>query len=128
LSVAAAKAGAAETFPPNCAPLPAGWSTPAGATTGWSIVNDISLEGLCSLKTNPLTDSAGVGSFNTAQVQFTGNFAAGSIRFAYKISSEEGYDCLRFLVDGVAQSFATTSGTRYLVTFDMAGNPQLLRP
>ena len=106
LLAAGRAATAAEIFPPNCAPLPAGWSTPAGATTGWSIVTDVSVEGLCSMKTNPLSDSAGPGSFNTAQIQFSGNFVAGTIRFAYRISSEEGYDCLRFFIDGAAQGFA----------------------
>jgi len=106
LFAVAGRTSAAELFPPNCAALPAGWSTPAGATTGWSLVTDVSTEGLCSLKSNPMTDSAGEGFFNTAQVQFTGNFVAGTIRFAYKVSSEEGYDCLRLFIDGAAQGFA----------------------
>jgi hypothetical protein len=72
------------------------------------MVNDVSIEGLCSLKANTIGDSSGPGVFNTAQIQFSGNFVAGSIRFAYKISSEEGYDCLRFFIDGVAQGFAST--------------------
>jgi hypothetical protein len=107
LALFGARAHAAETFPPNCAALPAGWSTPAGATTGWSLVTDVSLEGLCSMKANTMGDAA-PGTFNKAQLQFTGNFVAGNIRFAYKISSEEGYDCLRFFIDGVAQAFAGT--------------------
>jgi len=38
------------------------------------------------MKANPMSD-ASPGTFNTAQLQFTGNFAGGNIRFAYKISS-----------------------------------------
>jgi large repetitive protein len=99
----------AEIFPPNCAgPLPSGWSTPAGATTGWSIVTDISAEGSCSLRSNAMTDSSAEGLYNRAQVQFTGEFSSGTIRFFYKVSTEEGYDCLRFFVDGSPQTLDGT--------------------
>jgi hypothetical protein len=38
-----------------------------------------------------------------AQIQFAGIFDAGYITFDRRVSSEAGYDCLRFLIDGVAQ-------------------------
>jgi hypothetical protein len=107
-SLALGDAHAQEQFPPNCAPLPAGWSKPAGATTGWSLVNDISVEGLCSMKAVSPGDAPADGLFNTSQLQFSGSFVAGNIRFAYRTSSEEGYDCLRFFIDGGAQPFANT--------------------
>ena len=53
-------------------------------------------------------DAPADGLFSTSQLQFTGNFVAGDIQFAYRTSSEEGYDCLRFFIDGLAQPFATT--------------------
>ena len=102
------QANAAESFPPNCTALPGGWSTPAGANTGWIVATDVSLEGLCSMKSVTPGDAAAEGLYKTSQLQFTGNFVAGSIRFAYRISSEEGYDCLRFFVDGAPQGFASS--------------------
>jgi hypothetical protein len=107
LVFAAGRGAAAEAFPPNCAPLPAGWTTPAGSTT-WSIVNDVSIEGLCSMKSNSPGDAPSEGLYNTSRLQYTGIFVSGTIRFAYRVSSEEGYDCLRFFIDGGPQPFATS--------------------
>ena len=59
LLAAGTLAARAEVFPPSCAgPLPAGWSTPGGATTGWSIVADETGEGACSLRSNAMSDAA----------------------------------------------------------------------
>lgn len=102
------QAAHAELFPPTCSALPAGWSTPAGATTGWSIATDLSAEGDCSLKSNAMGDAPSEGLFNQAQVQFAGEFRDGTVRFYYRTSSEEGYDCLRFFVDGIAQELNAT--------------------
>jgi hypothetical protein len=100
-------AHAAEAFPPNCAALPGGWSTPA-ATTAWTLVTDVSIEGTCSMKAGTIVDSPAEGSYTRSQLSFTGEFSGGSVRFAYRISSEEGYDCLRFFIDGAPQGFAAS--------------------
>jgi len=92
----------AGVFPSNCAMPTTGWSTPAGATTGWQVSTDNAFEGQCSLKNMPLIDGgAGVANVSRAQIQFSGNFVAGNITFARRVSSEDTYDCLRFLIDGV---------------------------
>ena len=100
-------ARAADAFPPNCAALPGGWSTPA-TTTPWTLVTDVSIEGVCSMKAGALVDSPAEGQFTRSQISFTGEFSGGSVRFAYRISSEEGYDCLRFFIDGAPQGFAAS--------------------
>ncbi len=108
-----------ETFPPNCGSLGAGWSTPAGATTGWSIVaNSNSSEGACSLRSNAPGDNG------KSQIQYSGTFVAGNISFSRKVSSESRYvvqlcgmffcfipqeDCLRFTIDGVQQNMGSCS-------------------
>lgn len=90
-------AAAAEVFPPGCL-LPVGWTVPGTANSGWSVASNDSTEGICSLKSNAIGDS------QKAQIQFTGNFAAGNITFNRRVSSEDGFDCFRFLVDNVQQA------------------------
>jgi photosystem II stability/assembly factor-like uncharacterized protein len=89
-----------DAWPPNCT-LPAGFTVPAGANAGWSVATDSAFEGRCSLKTNATGDN------QKAQIQFTGNFVAGNVSFARRVSSEATYDCLQFLIDGVAQQLAS---------------------
>jgi hypothetical protein len=94
-----------EIFPKNCTLPTTGWSVPSGAQTGWSVALDTAAEGNCSLKSNPITD------FQNARIQFTGNFVAGNISFARRVSSEAAFDCFRFLLDGVQQSVGGTCDT-----------------
>jgi len=91
----------AGSFPENCA-IPSGWITPAGASAGWIVATDTSFTGPCSLKSSPIGNSA------KAQIQYTGNFMAGTIGFARRVSSENTFDCLRFLIDDVQQSISGT--------------------
>ena len=91
----------AGSFPNNCV-MPSGWITPADANAGWSIATDTSFTGPCSLKSNPIGDSA------KAQIQYTGNFEVGVISFARRVSSENTFDCLRFLVDDAQQNISGT--------------------
>lgn len=81
-----------DPFPVDCA-IPAAWSTPATATAGWSPATDRARSGKCSLKSNPIPDNG------RAEIKLTGNFLAGTLSFYYNVSSEGGYDCLRFFVD-----------------------------
>lgn len=90
-----------EAFPKRCQ-MPAGWTIPASANSGWSVVTNDAVEGACTLKSNAIVDS------QKAQIQFTGMFNAGVVTFTRKVSSELGWDCLRFLVDGVQQTVAGT--------------------
>jgi hypothetical protein len=94
-------------FPPNCVMPTTGWSVPAGATAGWQVATDSASEGTCSLKNAPIGDNA------RAQIAFTGNFIAGNVTFDRRVSSESTYDCLQFLIDGVAQNIGSNcSGAR----------------
>jgi hypothetical protein len=96
-------------FPPNCVMPTTGWSTPAGASAGWQVATDTASEGICSLKSSPIGDNA------KAQMAFTGTFAAGTISFDRRVSSESTYDCLRFLIDGVAQNLGSNCSGAGLV-------------
>lgn len=90
---------AQEYFPPNCI-LPAGWA--AGGTVGWSVAQDASTEGGCSLKSGAITNSQ---SSSVSVFLFT---AAGNITFKRRVSSESGFDCFQFSIDGVAQNVGGT--------------------
>lgn len=89
-----------EVFPANCQ-LPAGWSVPVAADTGWIVAFDRKVEGACSLKTNPLPNS---GFPKRAEIAFTGDFLAGNITFRYETSFENGKGCLTMLIDDVVQT------------------------
>ncbi|MFM7459396.1 MAG: VPS10 domain-containing protein, partial [Burkholderiales bacterium] len=96
-------------FPPNCVLPTTGWSVPAGATAGWQVATDSASEGICSLKSAPIGDNA------KAQIAFTGNFIAGNVSFDRRVSSESTYDCLQFLIDGVAQNIGSNCSGASLV-------------
>lgn len=90
-----------EAFPPGCTLPTAGWvNAPPGATTGWHVTNAASSEGACSLQSNAMSSGPAI---NAAQIRFAGTFTPGNVTFDRRVSSESGYDCLRFLIDGVAQ-------------------------
>lgn len=90
-----------EVFPPNCQ-IPVGWTMTPGAQTSWDVASDSVVTGSCSLKANPVALAAG-GTTNKAQIQFTATFLAGNISFQRRVSSEQGWDCFRVFIDGVAQ-------------------------
>ncbi|MFN6169315.1 MAG: Calx-beta domain-containing protein [Burkholderiales bacterium] len=96
-------------FPPNCVLPTTGWSIPPGATAGWQVATDSASEGICSLKSAPIGDNA------KAQIAFTGNFVAGNVTFDRRVSSESTYDCLQFLIDGVAQNIGSNCSGANLV-------------
>ncbi|MEO5677218.1 MAG: Calx-beta domain-containing protein [Usitatibacter sp.] len=92
-----------EVFPP-AGNVPAGWSKPAAATAGWHVFNDPApFEGAFTLHTDAISHG------ESAEIEATGTFAAGNITFRVKVSSEAGFDMLRFTVDG--QPAGLWSGT-----------------
>lgn len=92
-----------ETFPKFGA-IPDGWTMPVGASAGWHVSNDPgAYEGVFSLRSDAIDDAG------TSQVEVTRVFTAGAITFRVKVSSEAGFDKLRFFVDGVEKG--TWSGT-----------------
>ena len=89
---------------PKFGAMPDGWEAPAGATAGWHVSNDPgAYDGVFSLRSDGIDDG------ETAQLEVTRTFAAGTIQFRVKVSSEAGFDKLRFFVDGVEKG--TWSGT-----------------
>ena len=90
-----------EAFPPNCQ-IPLGWTTTAGANAGWVVATDSTSGGACSLKSGVLPDSGTPAP--SARIEFTGTFLAGNVTFNRRVSSENTYDCFRFLIDGVQQN------------------------
>ena len=97
-----------EVFPALGA-FPDGWTTPAAAAGGWSVSNEVgAFEGAFSLRSDP------VGDGEAAQVEMSRTFAAGSIAFRVRVSSEAGFDFLRFYVDGVkAGEWSGTANTAW---------------
>lgn len=92
-----------EVFPLDGA-MPAGFTTPVGATKGWHVSNDPgAYDGAFSLKSDEIDDN------ETAGLQMAGTFAAGTVRFYVKVSTEPTFDTLQFFIDGVLQG--TWSGT-----------------
>ena len=88
-----------DSFPPGCMLPLTGWTFPA---PGWSVATDAYFGASCSMKTNPTADGG------NARIQFVGNFTAGTISFARRVSSQSGNDCLRFFIDGVEQNIGGT--------------------
>ena len=88
-----------DSFPVGCSLPLTGWANPPAGTplVGWAIANDSVFGPPCSLKSTP-TANAG-----SAQIQFTGDFIAGNVSFARRVSSQST-DCLRFFIDISEQS------------------------
>ena len=86
--------------------FPVIWNKSSDSTAGWEIASDASSEGLYSIKNNDINDD------ETASIEMTGSFDAGTITFDAKVSTEQSYDFLYFFIDGVAQDLNTSgSGT-----------------
>jgi hypothetical protein len=98
----------AGVFPQACQLPTAGWSRPASATTYWEVAQDSASEGRCSLKSISPGDSPANEFSSRAQIQYSGNFAAGNISFDQRVSSEAGWDCLRFYIDGIRQNIGSS--------------------
>lgn len=83
--------------------FPQAFSTSSGGSA-WVIDRSTASEGIYSLKSGLITDRG------TSDLVLTANFAAGSVSFARKISTESGFDKLQFLIDGVQVQGGEWSG------------------
>jgi hypothetical protein len=104
--------------------FPANWVTPGGATTGWIVSNDPGpYEGVFTLRTEMIGDS------ETSETQVSGTFAAGTVSFRFRISSEAGFDFLRFYVDGakVGEWSGTANTTWQLFSTPITAGVHTLR-
>jgi hypothetical protein len=113
-----------EAFPLDGA-MPAGFSTPGGVAAGWHVSNDPgAYEGAFSLKSDEIDDG------QDAALEMTGTFAAGNVTFKAKVSSEAGFDELRFFIDGVLQtrwSGVTPTGWQATPTYVLGAGVHTLR-
>jgi hypothetical protein len=94
--VQTASAVAADAFPAGGV-MPEGWIVAPDAAAGWAVASDFAFEGTFSLKSGP------VGNGQRAGIEVSGTFTAGTLSFAHRVSSEAGFDFLRFYVDGAFQ-------------------------
>ena len=92
-----------DNFPPGGA-LPVGWTTSIGADKGWAVAID---------STNPANSgtnslkSALIFADQSAAIQVGGSFAAGTVSFAYHVSSELCCDFFEFYIDDAIQFSAS---------------------
>ena len=98
-----------DSWPPSCT-LPSGWVKPASSLAGWSATTTSAAVGNCSLRSDPLATPPNNGTKVSAEIEYTGTMSAGNITFWAKVSSEPGYDCLRFTIDGVPQNIGSCTG------------------
>lgn len=77
--------------------LPVGWTTPGGTSAPWTVATDSAYSGGSSLKSGAIGDDA------ISALAYSGNFVAGNVVFARRVSSEADFDFLRFYVDGVVR-------------------------
>lgn len=77
------------------ATMPPGYVTSSGANAGWSVSTDSFLDAPNSLKSGAVADG------QRADVETTVTTGEGTMTFARRVSSEAGFDFLRFYVDGV---------------------------
>ena len=89
-------------FPSGGQP-PSGWTTPPGADATWGVASDQTSSGPYSMKSTP------IGNGQVAAVRTSGTYAAGTVWFAYSVSSEPTYDLFEFYIDG--QLVLSASGT-----------------
>ena len=118
-SAAAIAAGPEDNFPPN-GQIPAGWATSLGANAGWVVASDSANGGTFSLRSGALVDDPNASVRKSAAIEAGGNFGAGSISFAYQVSSEGNFDFFEFYIDGIKQLSATGSVTWTTATFPVA--------
>ncbi len=93
-------ADATESFLAN-GQLPDSFIIPDSTDAGWVVTDDTSSEGTYSLRAQIINE------FETATIDTSETFQAGTISFSYKTSTEENFDSLRFYI-----------GTNNLLTAD----------
>ncbi|MEP7155324.1 MAG: Calx-beta domain-containing protein, partial [Betaproteobacteria bacterium] len=106
-----------ETWPPG-GTLPAGYTTPVSPSGQWATATDFAFEGTTSARSPKVIGTNGT-TYSTADMVYTGNFQAGNITFAYRVSSySSSYGVLDFIIDGnVTPAFTSAGGeTGWLTT------------
>ncbi len=99
-------------FPPGS--IPEGWIQPPGSSASWVVTNDAAHAGGLGLK------SGFIGNNQQSDISYTANFAAGTVSFVRKVSSEPGHDFLAFYIDGVLQNSWSGEVSWSVVSFPLA--------
>jgi hypothetical protein len=81
-----------------------------GGSANWATQSSVKYAGTYAAKSGTITDS------QTTQMSHTIVIPAGgaTLSFFYSVSSESGYDYLRFYIDGVQQNYILAAGSRTL--------------
>jgi len=89
---------------------------------GWEISNNVSFEGQQSLASKTINDDG------VSLVDYEGDFLQGRVSFMLKTSTEESYDEIIFLIDGIIQENAYWSGENdwFEVSFDISAGEHIL--
>jgi YD repeat-containing protein len=107
-------------FPPGVQ-IPVNWTSPSGSNANWLVASDAAYEGAYSLK------SGVTGNNQKSQIDYSDTFTASSVTFARKVSSESGYDFLRFYIDGVKQGEWSGEQGWSIVSFPLSAGTHVLR-
>lgn len=94
---------------------------PAAATRDWTDTADEKFEGNKSLRSAP------IGANETAAIEVTAAFPAGTLAFARRVSSLEGSHFLRFSIDGVVVGQWSGEVPWDVVTYPLAAGTHTLR-
>lgn len=110
------------TFPAGFESLPAG--NPSGT---WQVATDQSFEGASSLRSHNV-HAVTQGTAVNSDLTFTGGFFAGTVAFAYKVSSYQNYGDFVFQIDGVTVHTEPGGESGWkVVSFPLAAGTHTLR-
>ncbi|MES2659914.1 MAG: M6 family metalloprotease domain-containing protein [Verrucomicrobiota bacterium] len=88
--------------------VPDGWFKPAFAKSRWDVTKATHFEGKSSMVSGKCGDG------DTSAIGFRSNFKPGILSFYVKVSSEQGFDFVKFYLDGVAQPLIAGGGSKGL--------------
>jgi hypothetical protein len=71
------------------------WQT--SGSQPWVVQTNVAATGSFAARSGP------IGNAQSSSLLYSGNFQSGDVSFACRVSSEAGYDWLRFIIDGVVQ-------------------------
>lgn len=101
--------------------LPSTWSQPAGSSAAWTPVSGGAYVGTHNLKAGTVAHGQSSG------VSYSGNFAAGAVSFARRVSSEAGQDFLRFYIDDALQGSWSGEVAWGMVSYPIAAGSHVLK-
>lgn len=88
-----------EDWPPG-GTIPSGMLTPAGSSAAWTVATDQVSEGANSLRSGAVFGNGDLATYFNSDLNLESVFSAGTVAFAYRVSSYQGLGSFEFLVDG----------------------------